>query len=171
MERFTAKMMLETYGFGMPEQIGNQTVICSGVTLGGKVAMEQYLLLMIWEMDNYQLNKNGKGDQAHHNVLYYTGQLHNQTGIDDVRSWRNFEGTVATIGDTYRGHFLEGDRKPPQVVDTHGNPVPIIHQFDRSRSLNAYFKYKRDKYWQKAAEEQVGMNLEYKPNPNERKPS
>lgn len=53
-DRFTGKMIRDFFGPGMVETIGNQTVICSGVTMGGKTAIEQYLLKMIWHMDNIQ---------------------------------------------------------------------------------------------------------------------
>ena len=53
-DRFTGGMIRDFFGPGMVEVIGNQTVICSGVTMGGKTAIEQYLLKMIWHMDNIQ---------------------------------------------------------------------------------------------------------------------
>lgn len=154
-ERFTGTMIRDFFGPGMVDQIGNQTVLCSGVSMGGKVAMEQYLLMMTWHMDNVMGNRVGKGDQAHHNVLYYMGELANQMGIDLIQVWKNFRGAVANTGYTYR---LAGMKKA-DVLDVDGNVIPIVHQFDRSRTLNSYIKKKRNTVWQPQAEALTGANL------------
>jgi len=158
-DRFTGGLIRDFFGPGMVDAIGNQTVICSGVTMGGKTAIEQYLLKMIWHMDNIQGestrmidagtvnhlrislpsslclgNRISKGDQAHHNVLYYMGELSNQMGIDDIKVWPNFEGAVATTGYTYRSSGIDtGD-----VTDVRGEIIPIVHQFEVVISIDLY---------------------------------
>jgi hypothetical protein len=166
-ERFTGSMIRDFFGPGMIDRIGNRTVLCSGVSMGGKIAMEQYLLMMIWHMDNILGNKVGKGDQAHHNVLYYLGELANQEGIDDIQVWKNFRGAVANTGYTYR---LEGMKKA-DVLDVDGNVIPIVHQFDRSKSLNSYVKTKRSTIWQPQAEALIGVDLTYVLPKGAKKPS
>ena len=154
-ERFTGTMIRDFFGPGMVDRIGNQTVLCSGVTMGGKIAMEQYLLKMIWHMDNLLGNHIGKGDQAHLNVLYYLGELSNHEGIDIIQVWKNFRGAVATMGYTYQLEALQkGD-----ILDVYGNVIPVLHQFDRSKTVYAYIKKKRSTIWQPQGEALTGANL------------
>jgi hypothetical protein len=192
-DRFTGGMIRDFFGPGMVVAIGNQTVICSGVTMGGKTAIEQYLLKMIWHMDNIQGeatnskfvslflfgnlesyldfsflgNQISKGDQAHHNVLYYMGELSDQMGIDEIKVWPNFEGAVATTGYTYRAVGID----TAEVTDTRGDIIPIVHQFDRSRNLNRFVQKKRDTRWQIQAEALVKKNLAIVHEKGKRKPS
>ncbi len=166
-DRFTGKMIKDFFGPGMVEHIGNQTVLCSGVTMGGKTAIEQYLLLMTWHMDNVLGNRIGKGDQAHHNVLYYMGELSNQMGIDRIDVWKNFQGAVATTGYTYRQQGMKGT----DVLDGKDKVIPIVHQFDRSRALNSYIKGKRATLWLPQAEKLTGENMTYVLPQGQRKPS
>lgn len=112
-------------------------------------------------------NQISKGDQAHHNVLYYMGELSDQTGIDEIKVWPNFEGAVATTGYTYRASGID----TADVTDTRGEIIPIVHQFDRSRNLNRFVQNKRDTRWQIQAEALIKMNLAIVHEKGKRKPS
>ena len=126
--------------------------------------MEQYLLLMIWDMDNFMGNENGRGDQAHHNVIYYTGELQNQTGVDTVKVWQNFEGAVGTTGYTHKHSYGKEENLITGVTDKNGALIPIVHQFDRSRELKDYFELHRDKHWKIEAERLTGEKMVYIPS-------
>eukprot|EP00934_Nitzschia_sp_Nitz4_P009341 Nitzschia sp. Nitz4//scaffold18_size181773//107993//109416//NITZ4_001925-RA/size181773-snap-gene-0.263-mRNA-1//1//CDS//3329540041//9331//frame0 len=159
-DRFTGKLIEEWYGPGMIEAIGNQSVICSGVSVGGQVAMEQYLLLMIWDIDNLFGNTKGQGDQVHHNVIYYTGELGNQTGIDNVRVWQNFEGAVATLGYTYQQYYTTGQ----DVLLPDGSLAPIVHQYDRIKGMKQWFRQKKIKGWQAEAQRLTNHSMDFVPS-------
>ena len=127
--------------------------------------MEQYLLLMIYEMDNIAGHGLPKGDQAHHNVLYYTGQLEQQEGIDRVRIFANYEGVVGTIGKKPVGQppinlVLQNNNT---VMGTDGGIVPLVHMFDRYRRLERVAK---KKMLQRLAEAEIYLNMtiDYKRN-------
>ena len=112
-------------------------------------------------------NKQGKGDQAHHNVLFYTGELASLEGIDDIQTWKNFEGAVATTGYTYRA---TGELRGAIVRDGQGNAIPIIHQFDRARPLMNYFQTKRAEKWLPLTEQLTGFKITM-PHSDQRNPS
>lgn len=95
------------------------------------------------------------------------GELSDQMGIDEIKVWGNFEGAVATTGYTYRTKGI----KAAAVTDTRGEVIPIVHQFDRSRSLNGYIKRQRDTRWQVQAEALLKMNLTVIQEKGQRKPS
>jgi hypothetical protein len=145
---FIEKLYGFYYAKSISKNYGSFPTLCAGTTLGGKAAMEQYLLLMIYEIDNIAGHELQIGDQAHHNILYYTGQLKNQEGIDKVTVFRNYKGVVGTIGGTpHQGMRLVNDT---MVMNLDGRLTPVVHQFDRSEKLNKLVQQRVEEWRQEA---------------------
>lgn len=145
------------YGERKARILAQNTVLCSGTTIGTKSAMQYYTRAMLYE--GYQcLRRNpskydgkrghvcsGGADQGFHNFLFWNNLLVNSTALPNAR------GPVYTIG-IFRGkpvRSLNFDRaadgkilSPSQRGAQH--PVPIIHQWDRHADLLNYVFQKFD---------------------------
>ena len=137
----TAKWIKKLYGQRHSEdflqRFGNNVTLCSGTTIGTQLEIATYLKQMVIELNSSRRPDFPKGDQAHHNVLYYENKLH--LGADvQIQSFSNYEGIVATIGGKpYKGlQLVENNDGESIVIDNDsGKAIPIIHQFDRHPTL------------------------------------
>lgn len=66
-----------------------------------------------------------QGDQKFHNWLVYTGKLGKYM---NVLVYPLGEGPVSTIG---RGVTVQGEAPNMYVTNVHGDPAPVVHQYDR----------------------------------------
>lgn len=73
-QRANSRWIREARGQAVLNSFGPVPVICSGTTLGGKVAMESYLRAMVLAFDETLCLTPGC-DQGHHNYLLYSGRL------------------------------------------------------------------------------------------------
>ncbi|KAL3925524.1 MAG: hypothetical protein SGILL_000342, partial [Bacillariaceae sp.] len=64
-------------------QIQKKSPLCSGTTLGGKMAMESYLRAMIQSYDENPCTLKGC-DQGYHQILFYTGRLQQSPDIGPI---------------------------------------------------------------------------------------
>lgn len=116
------------YGEEGLRKIGDQRIVCSGVTIGPTEKIESYLVEMCSEMEAYlpKIASSDSIDQGIHNYLIGTNRITVETV--DSRS-----GCIATLGyeDPANLHL---DEATGQIRVYDQFPV-IVHQYDRHPSL------------------------------------
>lgn len=115
------------FGFGdeLFNEIKNQPICCSGVTLGSHHEFQLYLDKMVEKI--IELPDLLGLDQGIHNVLLFKNQLGNVILVPE-----NF-GVVATLG--HRPYDeIQYDQKGC-LLNCEGDIVPVIHQYDRHPQL------------------------------------
>ena len=65
------------------KKLANESVACSGSTMGSVPALKKYVERMVAQMDASQCSAAGFGDsdQGYHNYLYHTGELDKLSGV------------------------------------------------------------------------------------------
>lgn len=114
-------------GFPM-ESLMNQKVICSGVTLGDTAAVAAYLEKVCAEfMEKLpRMVHTPYLDQGVHNGLLRTGKIAKAHLVENGEPW------IATVGTSDLGEFSQVDG---ELLSAGGEPVRIIHQYDRHAVL------------------------------------
>jgi hypothetical protein len=152
-------------GEGVLQLVRQKNIICSGTTLGGKIAMEAYLRAMIQLYDENPCTLKGC-DQGYHQILIHTGILQQRSGrgllldaaltdgdphlfsssmlrriesIEFQTLGSSFISTLAMFCIYHQPLRSNGllDNTTDTVLNWDGSPVAIVHQFDRCRELNA----------------------------------
>jgi hypothetical protein len=148
------KWLLAAYGETVGTQwLADKPTICSGATVGEWIAMETYLRAMVAEADHTGVTLAG-ADQGFHNYLHYSHKLAHATDmIRGIVVFDQGQGIVNNMG-AMRTKPLEewGNGKIVQfnettkeytVLNWDGMPSPVVHQFDRHKTLSEYFFQKR----------------------------
>ena len=150
------------YGTEALNQIGLNTVSCSGVSIGTRNAILAYTYLMNRQVDpkvrwggDPPKNANKKClslgiDQGFHNWLVYSGIL---SRIMDIAVFKQGEGPINTLGALYPGEkallkfnlsewrILRGEGNDKKFYNWNGDISPVVHQFDRfEQDLVSEFK-------------------------------
>lgn len=131
-EKRNRKWIEATFGKRVLEQIAHQPVICAGITLGGFQNVLGYLGTM--EPEVLRRTPVYIPDQGIHNALAYTGAFNHLNPV----IVKNAEGPVLTVGMMKDAEIVLDQRG--LVVDSSGNPYPVIHQYDRHPRLVAALK-------------------------------
>lgn len=119
------------YGSECVARIATKPICCAGVTYGDRASIMHYLKLMIRELTRHTVAINeGIGfDQGVHNVLLHSGRLPRAVIHE------NGAGPVFTV------HAVPENELPlspdHQILRRDGSPAAIVHQYDRSKTLNA----------------------------------
>jgi hypothetical protein len=124
-------------GRGAVEEVGDNVVSCSGVTLGSYRAMMHYLEVMNEQMMRLKSHPNGM-DQGVHNYVLYKRQL------KGVRLFPNGLGPVLTMGKTTdlpTKFDAEG-----RVLNDDGTIPAVLHQYDRHIELDKLSLEERGDY-------------------------
>jgi hypothetical protein len=124
------------YGADELKKIGDKTICCAGVTIGDIPSMLYYLHQMIEEI---LVVDEECVDQGIHNYLVYNNKLRNVHLIPDDA------GAVTTL--SYFKKYNKIVFKEGLIINTKGEPVNIIHQYDRHLSL--LWKYSKPAFKQK----------------------
>ena len=68
---------LGCWGRDVPKRFANNSVVCSGSTLGHHAAVITYAETMIGEFDSQQchVSRGTESDQGYHNYLFHTGKF------------------------------------------------------------------------------------------------
>ena len=124
--RFNTAWLDLGFGPGAVEEVGDNLVSCSGVTLGSYRAMMHYLEVMNEHLMRLKSHPNGM-DQGVHNYVLYKERL------KGVRVFANGRGPVLTMGKTT-------DRPTPfdergRVLNDDGTVPGVLHQYDRHIEL------------------------------------
>merc|ERR1711924_139586 len=91
---------LRCWGKETPKKFANNSVVCSGSTMGSVPALKRYTERMVKEMDKMKCHATPartESDQGYHNYLYDTGELAKLPGVR-VTHHEQGHGIVNTIG-------------------------------------------------------------------------
>ena len=124
--RYNTNWLKLGFGPGAVEEVGDNLVSCSGVTLGSYRAMMHYLEVMNEHLLRLKSHPNGM-DQGVHNYVLYKRRL------KDVRLFANGRGPVLTMGKTtdLPTRFDEQGR----VLNDDDTVPGVLHQYDRHVEL------------------------------------
>mmetsp|Transcript_30004 Transcript_30004/g.92785 ORF Transcript_30004/g.92785 Transcript_30004/m.92785 type:complete len:522 (+) Transcript_30004:99-1664(+) len=125
------------------KKLANESVACSGSTMGSVPALKKYVERMVAQMDASQCSAAGFGDsdQGYHNYLYHTGELDKLSGVR-VHLHEQGDGVINTIG-AMNGYRVPAHMKGPldtkwkirdpegYILNNDGTRSPVVHQWDR----------------------------------------
>jgi hypothetical protein len=126
--------ILKTYSQTILDRIGKLPVICAGVTIGSRKAMEQYSGEMIQEIYNQLPNIIDflGADQAIHMKILYLELKGLQKGFEE-----NGKGSIATLHFSKLSEFELGNGS---MVNRSGRKLAVVHQYDRHKYLDTFLK-------------------------------
>ena len=128
------------YGDVLLNQLKQKPTICSGSTMGERVAIEEYLKAEISEDDETPVRMTGS-DQGFHNYLYYSHKLSNVHAIESLTVWEQGKGLINNLG-ALRIKSLEEwgiyNKETHEVLQWDGSLSPVVHQWDRDSQLFNY---------------------------------
>lgn len=131
---YNAHWVREHLGPKMLTTLADKTVSCSGTTVGDYSTMVDYLRSMTrYLTPPPTANRMAGYDQAIHNRLVHTGQIHPMTLHDN-------NGPILTLGQTQGEPTIN---EAGIVLNEAGTPAHIVHQYDRKPIL---FKAIRNLY-------------------------
>ena len=145
----------------------DKPTICSGATMGEQVALETYLRAMVNEFDETKIRLMG-ADQGFHNYLYYSGKLTYAERIRSISVFDQGRGIVNNMGAMRTKELhqwgngkmvvqAQGDNNEMTVLNWDGKPSPVVHQFDRFKTLGQYVYKKKTKELQNEWKKQQAM--------------
>jgi hypothetical protein len=134
---FNSRWLLDTYGSSVAAELWNRRISCVGVTIGSYDAVLEYLRLLARELVRVRHQTSG-ADTAAHNYLLHNGLIPN------VRVVENGAGAVLTMA-KMRDVTVE------QLVDPHGEPYNVLHQYDRHSRIAAHLLAELDRGTQATA--------------------
>ncbi len=131
---FNTNWLVKTYGKKVYENLAENTINCSGTTLGNYTGMIDYLKLIIEQSVKYKFKKRlkyfltfrrdklGRGaDQAYANFI-----AHNKL-IKDTYLYFNESGPIATVYYLKKLIF----NSDLQLINSEKKPYSIVHQYDK----------------------------------------
>lgn len=144
--------LTNAYGLRVIDALRQKPTICSGSTMGEKLALEMYLRALVNEWDETDIAMTG-ADQGFHNYLYYSQKLVNAKAIRDIIVWEQGKGIVNNLG-ALRTKTLEewGIYNKSNIVFQWDlrTPSPVVHQFDRDKALHDRMNRGNFPKWTKA---------------------
>jgi len=135
---------LRCWGKDVPKTYKNNSVVCSGSTMGSVQSLKHYTERMVQEMDSQKCHTTPartESDQGYHNFLYDTGAFAKLPGVRVAHSEQG-HGLVNTIG-AMNGFRVPKEKKGPldtfwkikdaegYIHDYDGGLSPVVHQWDR----------------------------------------
>jgi len=142
---WNGKWILDCFGQGTLNDIGDNSIICSGVSLGTMDSVYNYLVNMndiitgsrqteIGKLSKFPSCERNGVDQGAHNVLVYKG------AIPRMKIWDQIEGPVSNL------QAEQYQLKENVVFNRKGAKAAVVHQYDRSQILQRYL-FKRYVDW------------------------
>jgi len=135
------------FGREMVKKIGNNYVVCSGISIGGIKPVLEYLdeMLSILEGPTFSSCERNGVDQGIHNVIIYDRNLPN------VELLNLDSGFILNL----QGWSKRDSVRNFENIQNDAGTVPIVHQYDRNHDLqNFYISKYVDWDMQKDAEEE-----------------
>jgi len=138
---FNRKWIQDCYGKEHLNKFGDESVVCSGSTIGEKSSVEVYLMAMVFQYDATKCKMKG-ADQGFHNYLFYSGTLTGLVG-DKVTVFKQGEGTINNLAAMREkplveyGVIKEGDAEMI-VRNWDGMASSVVHQYDRDPDLKKW---------------------------------
>ena len=153
---FNSNWIKNAYGDKALASMAEKPIICSGSTMGEKVAIESYLRAVVQQFDDTKCKLKGC-DQGFHNFLYYSGGLNNVEGIRKLQVFPQGEGIINNLGVLRTKSLKEWGLLDDNmnVLNWDESISPVAHQFDRDTDLNNHLKAIR-KEWGKEFKEDKG---------------
>lgn len=136
---------LRCWGKMTPKRFSNNSVVCSGSTMGSTSALLKYTERMITEFDKMQCHMTPartESDQGYHNFLYHSGELARLDGVKVTHHEQGTGGLVNTIG-AMNGYRVPKEMKGPldtfwkirddegYLLEYDGQRSAVVHQWDR----------------------------------------
>ena len=109
-------------------------ILCSGVTCGDRVAIENYLrqVIAILHRKAHRILTDGAFDQGVHNCVF---RLRSPRKVSFQAQGSPL---ICTVANNWRDNYL---LDPVRGLLTHsGETVAIVHQYDRKRALHSHFE-------------------------------
>jgi len=109
-------------------------ILCSGVTCGDRVAIENYLrqVIAILHRKAHRILTDGAFDQGVHNCVF---RLRSPRKVSIQAQGSPL---ICTVANNWRDNYL---LDPVRGLLTHsGETVAIVHQYDRKRALHSHFE-------------------------------
>lgn len=155
---FNSRWIKHAYGED-GEAVLDNTILCSGSTMGERDALDVYLRRMVAEFDRTNCRLMGC-DQGFHNYLYYSGAL---AGLN-TRVHPQGRGAINNLGalrktPLSKRNILDDEKR---VLNYDGSVSPVAHQFDRDDELRQIVNQRKKEFlsdWKK--ERNVLRNKEY----------
>jgi hypothetical protein len=121
------------YGKHVLTRMSNRRIVCSGVTLGPRKEVENYLRKMCSEIWRHlpQISCELGFDQGIHNRLIFSGDI--RLDLADNR-----DGLIATLGMEKPVNILKDPANG--LLKVHGHHPAIVHQYDRYPDLAEFFR-------------------------------
>ncbi len=127
--RLNSEWITTAFGRETLDQIGHNSISCSGTTIGARDAVQDYLqkmvegVLELSEREPAVVMSRPPMDQAIHNRLLYTGRL------PRARVFDNEHGPVMTLG--HKKPETLNLNENERVINESGEEVRVLHQYDR----------------------------------------
>jgi len=144
---YNSRWLKTAYGVDNVSSFFDKPVVCSGSTMGEKVAIEAYLRAMVAQFDETHCKVKGC-DQGFHNYLHYSHSLEGVKGIRSIELHEQGKGIINNLGLLRdkplreRGVLKEGSN---EILNWDGRISPVAHQFDRDDELKTIVNdYKKD---------------------------
>jgi len=136
------RWITKTYPLRVAERLLHLPVICAGVTIGTREAMQQYVNEMIYEaFDRLHRIVNMLGaDQAIHIKLFYQGLYGLHKNLE-----ANGRGTIATLHFSKLEEFSYSDGL---ITNRDGKKLAVVHQYDRHLDLSTMLRHSIDRQYQ-----------------------
>jgi hypothetical protein len=126
------------YGQDVLKSLSDELIICSGVSLGSRQIVVEYVYSMVQELKQmgrrigfHRLNIGE--DQAVHNYLIRTNALN-----FSVHASRSDDGVIATLGYYDTNHIII-DTDSGNILLSNGITPSIVHQYDRFPELRRHY--------------------------------
>ena len=133
---FNKEWVLNAYGNGVLEKIGNERIICAGTVWGTLDKFLEFSKIMWEKLSSDWSLKLGVVDQGVTNFLIYYSKMFNECLVISD----NKNGYVMTIGLTKRENInLDSDNN---ILNGKGEIVAVIHQYDRKIDILEMVKKK-----------------------------
>ena len=129
---FNQAEIYDYYGPDILRMLSDQVIVCSGVSLGSRKFVLEYLRAMTQEVRRINKPASEGYDQSIHNYLVRTNALN-----FPVRITRSADGIIATLG-YYDSDKIVVDAEDSVSVEN-GITPSILHQYDRLQNLSEHF--------------------------------
>ena len=134
---WNGKWVEECFGKEILKEIGDNNIICSGVSIGSMDAVFKYLINMndlitgekktsVGKYSKFPTCERNGVDQGAHNVLVYKG------AIPKMKIWNQVDGPISNL------QAAQYDLKDNVVYNRNGIKTAVVHQYDRSQILQKY---------------------------------
>lgn len=132
-EPFNTGWVTHLWGAEIFEAYKGRRIVCSGATVGNTKAIQNYLDLMRdYLLRHADRTRHAYGfDQAFHNRMWWDGQL------PDLLMTENFLSDVANVQGEPDARLLELVKDGQLCRADNGQPIMLVHQYDRYADLTA----------------------------------